>query len=112
MWLLNKEVNFFCYRARKELIREQIEKQLTVVADLEVRVTVPVQDGVVMGRCMRYSRRRCRHWTILAFHIGSEVKCYHTVGWTSGIVAGDVELRSREGHDVLRNYARVELRKQ
>lgn len=86
--------------------------RLTVVADLEVRVAVPVQDGIVMRRCMRHSRRWGRHWAILTFRVGSEVECYHTVGRASGIVASNVELRSREGHDVLRNYARVKLRKQ
>lgn len=102
-------MNFFVIALEKKTNKDL---RLTVVADLEVRVAVPVQDGIVMRRCMRHSWRRCRHWSILAFHIGGKVECYHTVGRASGILAGDVELRSREGHDVLRNYACVELRKQ
>lgn len=85
---------------------------LTVVADLEIRVAVPVQDGVVMRRCVRHGRRRRRDWSILAFRVGGEVECHHAVGRAPGIVAGDVELRTREGDDVLRDHARVELREQ
>lgn len=85
---------------------------LTVVANFEIRVAIPMQDGIVMRRCMRHGGCRRWDWAVLTFRVGSEVECHHAVGWASRIIAGDVELRSREGHDVLRNYARVELREQ
>lgn len=85
---------------------------LTVVADLEIRVAVPVEDGVVMSRGVGDSGRRRWYRPVLTFGVGGEVQRDHAVGWTPRVVAGDVELRSREGDHVLRNHAGVELRKQ
>lgn len=71
-----------------------------------------MEDRIVMCRRMWHSGCRSWYWAVLTFRVGGEVECHHAVGRASRIVAGDVELRSREGHDVLRNYASVELRKQ
>jgi len=85
---------------------------LTVITDLKIRVAVPMQDGIVMRGCMWHGGCRRWDWTVLTFRVGGEVKCHHAVGRASRIIAGDIELRSREGDDVLRNYARVKLREQ
>lgn len=85
---------------------------LTVVADLEIRVAVPVEDGVVMSRGVGNGGRRRWYRPVLAFRVRGEIQRDHAVRWTPWIVAGDVELRSRKGNHVLRDHAGVELRKQ
>jgi len=96
----------------KSYVKNMKKFALTVVTYLEIRVAVPMQDGIVMRWCMRHGGCRRWDWAVLTFRIGGEVKCHHAVGWASRIVASDIELRSREGDDVLRNYARVKLKEQ
>lgn len=64
----------------------------------------------MMRRGVGDSGRRSWHRPVLTFGVCGEVQRDHAVRWASWIVAGDVELRSREGNHVLRDYARVELR--
>lgn len=66
----------------------------------------------MMRRGVGDSGRRSWYRPVLTFRVRGEVQRDHAVRWASWIVAGDVELRSREGNHVLRDYARVELREQ
>lgn len=84
--------------------------ELTVVAVFQIRVTVPVQNGIVMSRSVWNSRSRCWYRTVLTPRISCEIKCNDTVGWTARILASNVQFRAWKRHDIFRDDASVKLK--
>jgi hypothetical protein len=85
------------------------EGLLTVVAELEVRVAVPVEYGVVVGGSVGDCGGGRGHGSVLASGVVGEVEGDHAVGWAPGVVAGHVEFRAGKRDDVLRYDASMEL---